>query len=323
MLEDELRIISDYRTFLQVEKRLADSTVHRYVEAVQTFLHFYQKQIASLSWANSPEWIQVTRRDIEIFFKYYQQEKRQWSLATCSNVLIALRSFFSFLTHTGQLLHSPIQHYTLPQSPSEVQRQECTAEAVREYLEKEPVGWDARVSQLLIELIYGLGWRFSKAARIEGVSWPDDEKNVCFSWGVEEELVSMGTVGLRRLRQYQSLKQQLPGAITFWVGESGGELSATDLRKRVKAALQSLGLETVRQLQNLSTQHFLDQGAGVRSVQQLRKSRKIRQIQSLKTQEFAELQAQIRTSHPLEALSAKTESSATPGPHPHTRAPED
>ena len=300
MRVDERRIISDYRLFLQVEKRLSVSTIELYVKATTHFLQFCQNFSEQLDLPEAFEWSDLGRREVERYLQQMQVQEH-WKVSTCATRLIGLRSFFAYLAQQGDLPFNPIQHYTWTQPFPELEREEGDVTALHRLLEEPTRGFEQNRNRLLLELAYSCGWTSSQLSRMEKASLNQKKTGMVVVMGSESWEVPLGASGRKRLQQYLKQQKKFPETTDFWVNAWGSGLSDQAIRELLKEQLAPLGLG-LRQLRELSAQAFQDRGADIRSVQQFRDVRYVRRLQSLKPENFEKLQGKFKKLHPRRSV---------------------
>ncbi len=297
---DERRIISDYRLFLQVEKRLSPPTIALYIKTTEHFLQFCQSFSEQLDLPEELQWPDLGRREVERYLQHMQAQER-WKVNTCATRLVGLRSFFGYLAQQGILRANPIQHYTWTQPFPELEREEQDLEALHRLLEEAPSGFEPNRNRLLLELAYSCGWTSSQLARIEQMTLNRAKTGVQVQMGREQREVPLGASGRQRLALYRKQQRKFTETSGFWLNAWGEELSDQAIREILKQQLKPLGLG-LRQLRELSAQAFQERGADIRSIQTFRDVRYVRRMQSLKPEDFEALQDKFQKLHPRRSV---------------------
>lgn len=253
--------------FMEVERRSSPRTLENYAHALNTFR---EKQ------KNFTSWEALTADDFRRYL--FDQMKREMGRATIRLHFSALRSFFKWLTRrqgwkTNPLLdvQLPKQEKKLPVVLTVTQITDMLDLPMRTEKERTAPAWAQERDAAILELFYSTGMRLSELAglNVEDVDAYSDTVRV-FGKGSKERLLPIGTPAMEAIQRYR-----------VKAGVHSGPLFLSKLRKRitnqaigdvVEKYWKKSGLPvhvTPHKLRHSFATHLLNNGADLRSVQEL------------------------------------------------------
>lgn len=253
--------------FMEVERRSSPRTLENYAHALKTFREG-QKQFSN--------WDTLTADDFRRYL--FDLMKREVSRATIRLHFSALRSFFKWLTRRQGWTVNPLLDVQLPKQEKKLPVV-LTLTQITEMLElpmkleKEraaPV-WAGERDAAILELFYSTGMRLSELAgvNVEDVDAYSDTVRV-LGKGRKERLLPIGTPAMEAIQRYR-----------VKAGVHHGPLFLSKLRKRItNQAIADVvdkywkksGMPvhvTPHKLRHSFATHLLNNGADLRSVQEL------------------------------------------------------
>lgn len=253
--------------FMEVERRSSPKTLENYDHALSEF-RTRQK--------NFTTWEALTADDFRRYL--FEQMKRELSRATIRLHFAALRSFFKWLTRRQGWKQNPLLDVQLPKQEKKLPVV-LTVTQITEMLdlpmklEKEraaPV-WAGERDAAILELFYSTGMRLSELAgiNVEDVDAYSDSVRV-IGKGRKERLLPIGAPAMEAIQRYR-----------VKVGVHSGPLFLSKLRKRITTQAiadvvdkywKKSGLPvhvTPHKLRHSFATHLLNNGADLRSVQEL------------------------------------------------------
>jgi len=241
---------------------LSENTLRAYEGDLREFEAFAKSRSADLS-----------SLDVELIREWlYVASQAGAEKSTISRKTASIRSFGKFLFETGQLssdpsakLRSPKLSRTLPQTANAGFLEELLAK-----LQKLATNGQhqQRLHWLIIELLYSTGMRVSELVGLA-------EKDIDFrsqtirvlGKGNKQRTLPFGKPALEALNIYLSSK---PSSEKLVVNEKGKPLSARDVYRIVAKQLEGSGQKMgPHSLRHSAATHLLDNGADLRSVQEL------------------------------------------------------
>ena len=260
--------ITDFRRYLEVQKRSSRNTVVAYT---RDLLHFCEFAAESLD-AFEPR--SIDRRLLRRYLSFLHRQKQ--SVATISRRISSLRAYFKYCVRheiidadPSQNLRTPKQAKLTPRflSPDDAQR------LIEHPLGEGPAGYRDRA---ILELAYSGGLRVSEVVGLNMQDLNLEEKNVrILGKGNKTRVVPIGvhahaalTLWLQR-RGEMSKEDANPEAV--FRNYRGGRLSARSVQRLVRegrASCQQHGA-TPHWLRHACATHMLGSGADLRSIQEL------------------------------------------------------
>lgn len=207
--------------------------------------------------------------------------EQSYSAATMARKIATLRSFHKWMEKRDLISANPM---TLIRTPKQAKRlpKAITVEQVERLLsapdDSELLGARDRA---MLETIYSTGIRVSEVVAINrGDVDEHGEAVIIRGKGRKERLVPLGTHALAALRRYLQVltaEEARAGATAdpgkpLFVNKHGGRLSSRSVRRKVSKYLAQVGLDpdiSPHTLRHSFATHLLDNGADLRSVQEL------------------------------------------------------
>ncbi len=208
--------------------------------------------------------------------------ENNYSAATMARKIATLRSFFKWAHRRGLAASNPM---TLIRTPRQSKRlpKAITIEQVEQLLaapdERDVLGLRDRA---MLETLYSTGLRVSE---LVGLNVPDldlaGEAMRVRGKGKKERIVPLGSHALAAIRTYTDRLREdsrltaTPGDALqqpLFVNKHGGRLSSRSVRRKLDKYLREAGLDPAispHTLRHSFATHLLDNGADLRSVQEL------------------------------------------------------
>ena len=261
-------LLDQFLHYLTVEKGLAKKTLEAYSHDLNRFLNYLEeKRIEDV--------LRVTKVDVRAFLLTLKVQKL--SNKTIVRNLVAIRTFFRFLTEEGKLESNPVEDLESPQLAKTLP-EILSVQEVEQLLEtpkpQTPLGIRDRS---MLEMLYATGMRVS-----ELVSLQMNQLNLeggyvlLFGKGSKERAVPLGAEAIKRVSHYltgarQKLSKGKDSPFLF-LNRSGRKMSRQVFWKNIKAYGRRAGIRkkiTPHLLRHSFASHLLARGADLRSVQML------------------------------------------------------
>jgi len=259
--------ISEYLTYLELERGLSRTTRASYQLDLSLFERFLRRQGVA-----SPARV----RPVHVR-EFLQSLRTTRSPATVARKLAAVKGLFRFLEAQGLIQHSPTAFIetprlwrTLPQTlhVSEVER----------LLSSVPD--DARGARdlAILELLYGAGLRVSELVSLDVASCNFDAGFLrCLGKGSKERIVPLGRAASDAVRRYLSTERRRlvakrPDVQALFLNRRAGRLSRQRVWQLLKQYAKASRLEKAigpHTLRHSFATHLLERGADLRTVQEL------------------------------------------------------
>ena len=276
------RAISDYLTYLTVERGLSDATVSAYRGDLTDFA---DARGSAGRWSRTPE---AAVDYLAARTKRGRPGDPGLAPSSLRRRAAALKGFYRFAYGEGLIERDIAAHVQLPK-PQRLLPETLTVEETERLLEAsggddpdEPEHDRHVRSRALLELLYAAGLRVTEALRLDREDLSMDGGFVrVIGKGDKERLVPVGDVALDRLEVWidgpriaflaRDHVQALRGGPLF-VGDRGRRLARQQAWAAVKAAADSAGLSdrvSPHTLRHSFATHLLEGGADLRIVQEL------------------------------------------------------
>jgi integrase/recombinase XerD len=255
--------ISEYITYLQVEKGLARHTLESYrrdLWRLDQQAATIRKPVSDLDRADLRKWIaQLSREGL--------------SPSSVARAVSAARGFFRFLMLDGHIKTHPAEDLDTPQKFSYLPRF-LTVEEIDQLLAAPDINCDEGIrDRAMLELMYAAGLRVSELVNLKQ-SEVDIHGGVvsCHGKGSKERRVPVGKSAIHWLQRYAVAKASWGAApypnLFLFRGKPMTRQTAWAIIKR-HAATAGLGEVSPHTLRHSFATHLLQHGADSRSVQAL------------------------------------------------------
>jgi integrase/recombinase XerC len=205
--------------------------------------------------------------------------EKQYSKATVARKLGTLRSFYKFLVKRSRIGSNPLTSVRTPKQEKKLPRF-LEYEQVKELLETPPMDtWLGARDRAILETLYSTGMRVSE---IVGLNMDDidflGEIVHIRGKGKKERLAPISSSALQVIQHYMEFRnkraQSNPNfdAKVLFVNKHGRRLSTRSVRRKMDKYLKMSGLDpeiSPHTLRHSFATHMLNNGADLRSVQEL------------------------------------------------------
>ena len=258
--------LSTYENYLRTEKNASDNTVSSYMRDVRQFSAAMEKKDLELG--------EILPKDVEDYI--HGQTRKGKSAATVTRSLASIKSFYNCLMNLGLAQSNPAKNV----APAKVERklpQVLTSAEVELFLEQ-PEATDLKGyrDRAMLELLYATGLRVT-----ELISLDVDDLNLpggvlhCRSKG-RERVIPLYPVAIRALSEYlTNVRPQLledKDETALFVNMGGERMSRQGFWKLIKHYQEKAGIQkdiTPHTLRHSFAAHLLENGADLRSIQEM------------------------------------------------------
>lgn len=204
---------------------------------------------------------------------------KQQSKSTIARKLATLRSFYKFLVKRNIVKANPV---TLIRTPKQERKlpKFLEYEEVKRLLETPPVNtWLGSRDRAIMETLYSTGVRVSElvALNLEDVDFLSEIIHVRGK-GKKERIVPIGSAALQSIQRYMEYRNKRAQSSegfdskVLFVNKHGKRLSTRSVRRKMDKYLMMAGLDpsiSPHTLRHSFATHMLNNGADLRSVQEL------------------------------------------------------
>ncbi|ACV62881.1 tyrosine recombinase XerD [Desulfofarcimen acetoxidans DSM 771] len=262
-------MLDNFIYYLAVERGLAENTLSAYRMDLQNFLSFCQdKQIKS--------WSDAGKNTILMYMMFLKQQAM--SPATISRRLAALKSFFRFLTSEQVVEFSPTESMESPKLSQKLPNVLSTSE-VELLLMQPKISQPAGIrDKAMLELLYATGIRVSELVdlNLEDVSIAEQFIR-CYGKGSKERIVPLGSLSASFVEEYLQkgrvkLIKKAQTTNALFLNHHGQRLTRQGFWKIIKKYGRQGKIDkpiTPHTLRHSFATHLLENGADLRSVQEM------------------------------------------------------
>jgi integrase/recombinase XerC len=227
--------------------------------------------------------IEATPESIREFLAHLGS--KDYSAATMARKIATLRSFYKWSHKRGLTKTNPMTAIRTPRQAKRLPKA-ITVEQIEKLLatpsDRDVLGLRDRA---MLETLYSTGIRVSELVGLNADDLDDaGEALHVRGKGKKERIVPLGTHALAAVRNYVNMVRSDPRCAAWWAADAGGKakplfvnkhgqrLSSRSVRRKLDKYLISAGLDpdiSPHTLRHSFATHLLDNGADLRSVQEL------------------------------------------------------
>jgi len=296
---EESTIIQKFLDYLKYERRFSEHTAKCYGADLAQYGEFLygtpedgQSEGESISFDHSgPATAVATKVDLRIdqmllsastdsirAYLAYLNEK-DYSKATIARKLATLRSFYKFLVKRNNLTANPVTAVRTPKQDKKLPKF-LEYEEVKRLLDTPPMNtWLGARDRAILETLYSTGIRVSElvALNMEDIDFLGEVVHVRGK-GKKERITPIGASALQTIQHYMEFRNKRAqnnsnfDAKVLFVNKHGRRLSTRSVRRKMDKYLKMAGLDPAispHTLRHSFATHMLNNGADLRSVQEL------------------------------------------------------
>lgn len=267
MLQEWLKQFIQY---LQIEKRASVHTIKNYKQDILRFDDFLNvRKLASFRL--------VKYTHIREYLTHLY--KRGYSRKSIARIISSLRSFYNFLVREEVIDHNPFQMVSVPKSeqrlPTFFYEEELTV-LFQSIVTDNPLG---KRNLAILELLYATGIRVSECVNLNIVDYDEDIGTVFVKGkGNKERYVPVGSYAMDALAEYikhgrpMLQKNDHSEEQALFLNYRGGRLSDRSIRRILNKLVQDAAMSariSPHVLRHTFATHMLNEGADLRTVQEL------------------------------------------------------
>ena len=257
--------IDNYRSYLTDVRCAPVNTVTSYVRDISQFAGFMET-------CGKADFSGVTDHDVRVFVSSLEKSGR--SPATISRCIASLRAFFSRMIADGYIDKNPASNISVTNAVKKPP-QVLTGKEI-EFLLEQPDDSDHKGSRdkAMLETLYATGIRVSELIAL-------DESDVNLVTGLitcrngKERIIPIYAAAVRAINHYLTFvrpKMASNGERALFVNTVGGRMSRQGFWKILKSYSEKAQIKTditPQTLRNSFAAHLLENGADIRSLQEM------------------------------------------------------
>jgi len=257
--------IETYRKYLADVRRAPSNTVASYIHDINQFAGYLE--IIGVS-----DFEAVTADDVRGFLTNLEDNGR--SPATLSRSIASLRAFFGKMAAEGSIRDNPAAEISAAPASKKTPHI-LTGKEIERLLEQPDTNdFKGRRDKAMFETLYATGIRVSELIAL-------DEADVNLVTGLitcrngKERVIPIYAAAVRAISQYLAFgreKVALPGESALFVNSGGKRLSRQGFWKVLKSYAEKAGISvdiTPQMLRNSFAAHLLENGADLRTLQEM------------------------------------------------------
>ena len=205
--------------------------------------------------------------------------EKQYSKTTIARKLATLRSFYKFLVKRNQVISNPVTVVRTPKQEKKLPRF-LEYEEVKRLLETPPMdNWLGARDRAILETLYSTGIRVSElvALNMDDIDFLGEVVHIRGK-GKKERIAPIGSSALQVIQHYMEFRNKRAQSNSnfdskvLFVNKHGRRLSTRSVRRKMDKYLKMAGLDPAispHTLRHSFATHMLNNGADLRSVQEL------------------------------------------------------
>ncbi|HUT31519.1 MAG TPA: tyrosine recombinase XerC [Sedimentisphaerales bacterium] len=237
--------------------------------------------------------------------------EKQYSKSTIARKLATLRSFYKFLVKRGRLGSNPVTTIRTPKQEKKLPRF-LEYEQVKRLLETPPMdNWLGARDRAIMETLYSTGMRVSELVglNMDDVDFLGEVVHIRGK-GKKERIAPISSSALQVIQHYMEFRnrraQSNPNfdSRVLFVNKHGRRLSTRSVRRKMDKYLKMAGLDPAispHTLRHSFATHMLNNGADLRSVQELLGHQSLSTTQIYTHLSTTRLKEVYQSAHPREA----------------------
>ena len=247
---------------------------------------------------------------------------KQYSKATIARKLATLRSFYKFLVKRNQLGSNPVAAVRTPKQDKKLPKF-LEYEDVKRLLETPPMNnWLGARDRAILETLYSTGIRVSElvALNMDDVDFLGEVVHIRGK-GKKERIAPISSSALQVIQHYMEFRNKRAQSSrnfdskVLFVNKHGRRLSTRSVRRKMDKYLKMAGLDPTispHTLRHSFATHMLNNGADLRSVQELLGHQSLSTTQVYTHLTTKKLKEVYEHAHPRESVNYDS-----PGEHQH------
>ena len=327
---EESTIIRKFLDYLRFEKRFSEHTAKCYGADLSQFGEFLigtsgcsqpaEEPISLAQHQAGPATAVATQATLKVdqlllsaqtdTFRAYLAflNEKQYSKATIARKLATLRSFYKFLVKRSQVSSNPVVAVRTPKQEKKLPRF-LEYEEVKQLLDTPPVNnWLGARDRAILETLYSTGIRVSElvALNMDDIDFLGEVVHIRGK-GKKERIAPIGSSALQVIQHYMEYRNKRAQSNSnfdskvLFVNKHGRRLSTRSVRRKMDKYLKMAGLDPAispHTLRHSFATHMLNNGADLRSVQELLGHQSLSTTQIYTHLTTAKLKEVYKNAHP-------------------------
>ena len=254
-----------YRTYIKLEKRLAQNTVEAYMRDLRSFAHFILRMY------DVPP-AKVEEPMVQRYVAWLYDRGRE--KASQARSLSGVKSFFNFLLISDRIESSPTEFVLTPKFGRHLPDVLTTGEIDRIIAAVDGTTPKEIRDAAMLEVLYSCGLRVSEltSLRIRDLFFGEGYIRVTGK-GDKQRLVPISSTARERIHRYLEVRRSArAGEETLFLNNRGSSLTRVMIFTILREAARRAGIEkkiSPHTFRHSFATHLLEGGASIRQVQEL------------------------------------------------------
>ena len=256
---------SRYRTYIKLEKRLAQNSVESYMRDLRSFAHFILRM-----WDVPPQ--KVEPQMIERYMAWLFDRGREKT--SQARALSGVKSFFNFLMISDKIENSPAEFILSPKFGRQLPDILSTDEIDRIIATVDTSSVKGLRDSAMLELLYSCGLRVSEliSLKVQDLFFGEGYIRV-IGKGDKQRLVPISATARERVHRYLDKRPETrSGEDALFLNNRGSRLTRVMVFTILKQAARNAGIEkriSPHTFRHSFATHLLEGGASIRQVQEM------------------------------------------------------
>ncbi len=291
-------IVQDFLSYLRFDKRFSEHTAKCYgadltqfarhlsdstqsqPDDAQTSFQQGDSAVATATQTKTKVDQALVNADVNTVREYLAVlNEKQYSKATIARKLATLRSFYKFLVKRNLVDSNPVTVIKTPKQDKKLPRF-LEFEEVKRLLETPPLNnWLGARDRAILEVLYSTGIRVSElvSLNLDDIDFLGEVVHIRGK-GKKERISPIGSSALQAIQHYMEFRNKRAQSSNnfdpkvLFVNKHGQRLSTRSVRRKMDKYLKMAGLDpsiSPHTLRHSFATHMLNNGADLRSVQEL------------------------------------------------------
>ncbi|HJD56458.1 MAG TPA: tyrosine recombinase XerC [Rickettsia endosymbiont of Pyrocoelia pectoralis] len=297
-----IELIGKWQKYLSLQKNYSNHTVVSYNNDLKHFLEFiysYNSEIVTMD--------HIKAADIRLLRSWLAKRKSDnFVTSSVARGLSAVKNFYKFLGKTIQLnnhiifsIKSPKKSKLLPKALSE----EDVVTSLDHIEEYGNVKWVELRNKAILVLIYASGLRISEALSITKLHLQNLEFIKIIGKGSKERVIPWLPIARSLINEYlELLPYKLQDNEPIFIGKQGKKLQPPVFNRELIKLKRFYGLPehlTAHAFRHSFASHLLENGADLRSIQELLGHKSLSTTQNYTKTSIKHLESVYNNSHPI------------------------
>lgn len=260
-------IVQNFVNFLERDKRLSLNTLQSYRRDIEQYFTYLQEiNLQNISNSN--------KTTVIAYLLYLQKKGRATS--TISRNLASIRSFYQYISKNKMIDHDPTAELESPKVEKKLPQILSTEEV--ELLLEQPQCVDLKGfrDKAMLELLYATGIRVTELIQLNIQDLNLEIAFIKCNKGTRERMIPIGSMAIAALKEYlnksRPLLIQKNDEKALFVNINGGRLTRQGFWKIIKQYKNQAQISkdiTPHTLRHSFAAHLLENGADLRSIQEM------------------------------------------------------